>query len=388
MHRRSFLGLLAAGAVGCALRSSVDEPSDRTEEVLPVADASWLARLAKIELHIHLEGAMPKLALWELISKYGGDKLVRTREDLDRALLIRDPKHFFQMWVWMIRFIREYEDFTLIGRAVAQDLARQNIRYVEAFFSPPDFRRSRLMPQRVVEAIRKGLRDVPSIKVALVADLVRERGSDHASGLLERVAEVRQHGVIGIGIGGWEPGFPPEMFGAVYERARNLDFFTTAHAGEFAGPSSVWGAIRVLRVDRIGHATRAIEDPELVQYLADHRIPLELCPHSNVRTGIINSVREHPVRQYFDLGIPISLNTDDPLFFGNSLVDELVAVRRFHRFSRGEIKRLIVSSIESSWLTADRKARLAETFRSEPSWNETDGSRSLPNTGLQPAAAV
>ena len=388
MHRRHFLGLLTAGAVGCALRSSVDRPSDRDQEVLPVADALWVARLPKIELHIHLEGAIPKPALWELITKYGGDQSVRTPEDLDRVLAIRDPKHFFQMWVWMIRFLREYEDFTLIGRAVAQDLARQNIRYVEAFFSPPDFRRSRLIPQRVVEAIRKGLRDVPSIEVALIADLVRERGSDHASGLLKRVAEVRQHGIIGIGIGGWESGFPPEMFGAVYERARQLNFFTTAHAGEFAGPSSVWSAIRVLRVDRIGHATRAIEDAELVQYLADHRIPLELCPHSNVRTGIINSVREHPVRQYFDLGIPISLNTDDPLFFSNSLIDELAAVQRFHRFSRGDIKRLIISTIESSWLTADRKARLAETFRSEPSWNETDESRSLPSTGLQPTAAV
>ena len=376
MHRRHFLGLVTVGALGCALRSSVHEPSERADEVLPVTDASWLARLPKIELHIHLEGAIPKPALWELISKYGGDKSVRTREDLDRALVIRDRRHFFQMWLWMIRFLREYEDFTLIGRAVAQDLARQNIRYVEAFFSPPDFRRSRLVPQRVVEAIRKGLGDVPSIEVALIADLVRDRGSDHASELLDRIAEVRQQGVIGIGIGGWEQEFPPEMFGAVYERARNLDFFTTAHAGEFAGPSSVWGAIRVLRVNRIGHATRAIEEPELMQHLADHRIPLELCPYSNVRTGIINSVREHPIRQYFDLGIPISVNTDDPLFFGNSLVDELVALQRFHRFTRGDIKRLVLSSIESSWLTPDKKAHLAKAFRNEPSWNESDQSRS------------
>jgi adenosine deaminase len=387
MHRRSFLGLLTTGTVGCALRLSVDGPSHRAQEVFPVADATWLARLPKIELHIHLEGAIPKPTLWELIDKYGGEQSIRTPEDLDDALAIRDLKHFFRMWVWMIGFLREYEDFTLIARAVAQDLARQNIRYVEAFFSPPDFRRSRLIPQRVVEAIRKGLDDVPSIEVALIADLVRERGSDHARELLERVAEVREHGVIGIGIGGWEPAFPAKLFGAVYERAHQLDFFTTAHAGEFAGASSVWDAIRVLRVDRIGHATRAIEDPELVQYLADHRIPLELCPHSNVRTGIINSVREHPVRQYFDLGIPISLNTDDPLFFGNSLVDEFVAVRRFHRFSRENIKHLIVSSIESSWLPADRKTRLAETFRNEPGWNETDQPRSMANN-LSPLTAA
>lgn len=229
-----------------------------------------------------------------------------------------------------------------------------------------------MSPQRVTEALRAGLRDVPQVEVALVPDLVRDRGRDHARDLLERMAEVRKEGVIGIGIGGFESGFPPELFETVYERARALGFFTTAHAGEAAGPASVWGAIRALRVDRLGHVTRAVEDPALVRHLATARIPLELCPLSNVRTGIIPSPDKHPVRQYFDLGIPISLNTDDPLFFGNSLVDEFVAVQRFHRFSRQEIKRLILSSIDSSWLTADRKARLSDTFRSDASWNEPE----------------
>jgi adenosine deaminase len=151
-----------------------------------------------------------------------------------------------------------------------------------------------------------------------------------------------------------------------------LGFFTTAHAGEAAAPPSVWGAIRALRVDRIGHATRAAEDPELVRYLAEHRIPLELCLLSNVRTGIIGSPRAHPVRRYFDLGIPISLNTDDPLFFGNSLVDELAVAQQFHGFSPQEINRPILASIDSSWLTAERKARLSETFRTEASWNEAE----------------
>jgi adenosine deaminase len=359
MRRRSFLGLLGAASAGCVRKPASGE-------------ASWLARLPKVELHLHLEGAMPKSALWELITKYGGDELVRTPQDLDRRLEFRDFATFLKMWVWMIGYLREYDDFTLIGREVARDLARQNVRYVEAFYSPPDFRRSALSPQRVTEAIRAGLREVPSIEIALIADLVRDRGTDHAAQLLERIAEVREQGVIGIGIGGFEPGFPPELFGAVYERARALGFFTTAHAGEAAGPASVWGAIRALRVDRIGHATRAVEDPELVRYLAEHRIPLELCPLSNVRTGIIDSVAAHPLRRYFDLGIPVSVNTDDPLFFGNSLVAEFAAAQQFHHFSRSEIKRLILSSIESTWLAAGRKQLLMDTFRKETSWSQLD----------------
>ena len=176
--------------------------------------------------------------------------------------------------------------------------------------------------------------------------------------------------MIGIGIGGWEPGFPPELFEATFERARALGFRTTAHAGEAAGAASVWGAVRALRVDRIGHATRAAEDPELVKHLAARRIPLELCPLSNLRTGVIKSVEAHPLRQYFDAGIPVSLNTDDPLFFGNSLAMELESAQRAHRFTRDEIRRLMLSSIEATWLSAERKKRLAADFQRDPSWNE------------------
>jgi adenosine deaminase len=209
------------------------------------------------------------------------------------------------------------------------------------------------------------------VEVRLIADLGRNLGPDGAMRTLEQVAEVRDQAVIGIGLGGFEPQFAHELFAAVYERARGFGFKTTAHAGETAGAESVWGAIGALQVDRLGHAVRAAEDPELVRYLAERRIPLELCPTGNVRGRIVESFASHPVRRYFDLGIPLSLNTDDPLFFGNSLVDEYAGVQQFHRFTRDEIRRLIVSSVESTWLPADRKAGLLKDFRAEPAWNAT-----------------
>ena len=132
----------------------------------------------------------------------------------------------------------------------------------------------------------------------------------------------------------------------------------------------MWGAVRALRVDRIGHATRAIEDPELVKHLAAQRIPLELCPLSNLRTGVIKSIEAHPLRQYFDAGIPVTLNTDDPLFFGNSLAMEFESAQRVHRFTNDEIRRVILSSIEATWLSADRKKRLAADFQRDSSWSE------------------
>jgi adenosine deaminase len=361
MRRRTFLDLLVAGVAGYAVRPSI---------AITAQPVAWHERLPKVELHLHLEGAIPKATLWELITKYGGDPAIKTREDLERALVYRDFGGFLKMWVWMIGYLREYDDYTLIGEAVARDLARQKIRYVEGFLSPPDYRRSTLDPRRVTEALRAGLNRVPSIEVALIADLVRDRGVEHARNLLERIGEVKRQGVIGIGIGGFEPGFPPELFEATYERARALGFRTTAHAGEAAGAASVWGAVRALRVDRIGHATRAAEDPDLVAYLAARRIPLELCPLSNLRTGVIKSVEAHPLRQYFDAGIPVSVNTDDPLFFGNSLAMELESAQRVHRFTRDEIRRLMFSSIDATWLSAEHKKRLAADFQRDPSWDE------------------
>jgi adenosine deaminase len=361
MRRRTFLDLLVAGVAGSAVRPSI---------AITAQPVAWHERLPKVELHLHLEGAIPKATLWELITKYGGDPAIKTREDLERALVYGDFRGFLKMWVWMLGYLREYDDYTLIGEAVARDLARQKIRYVEGFFSPPDYRRSTLDPRRAIEALRAGLNRVPSIEVALIADLVRDRGVEHARNLLERIGDVKSQGVIGIGIGGFEPGFPPELFEATYERARALGFRTTAHAGEAAGAASVWGAVRALRVDRIGHATRAAEDPDLVAHLAARRIPLELCPLSNLRTGVIKSVEAHPLRQYFDAGIPVSVNTDDPLFFGNSLAMELESAQRVHRFTRDEIRRLMLSSIEATWLSADRKKRLAEDFQRDPSWHD------------------
>ena len=361
MRRRTFLDLLLAGVAGYVVRPSI---------AVAAQPVTWHERLPKVELHLHLEGAIPKATLWELVTKYGGDRAIKTREDLERALVYRDFRGFLKMWVWMIGYLREYDDYTLIGEAVARDLARQQIRYAEGFFSPPDYRRPTLDPQRVTEALRTGVSRVSSTEVAFIADLVRDRGADHARHLLERMGEMTNHGVIGIGIGGFEPGFPPELFEGTFERARALGFRTTAHAGEAAGAASVWGAVRALRVDRIGHATRAAEDPELVKHLAARRVPLELCPLSNVRTGVIKSIEAHPLRQFFDAGIPVSLNTDDPLFFGNSLAMELESAQRVHRFTRDEIRQLMLSSIESTWLNADRKKRLAEDFQRDPSWHE------------------
>ena len=329
---------------------------------------SWFDLVPKIELHLHLEGAVPHEALWTLIQKYGGDSTVQDLSTLEQRFVYRDFGHFIDTWIWQTQFVREYEDFTFIAEAAARDLARQNIRYVEAFCSPSDFRRHGLAVPRIIDAIREGLARVPEIEVALVPDLVRDSTLQRAARTLAEVYEVADQGIIGINIGGSEQLYPPEPFEGIYTEARRLGLRTSVHAGEAAGASSVWGAVRTLRADRIGHGTRAAEDESLLYYLAEQRIPIELCPLSNVATGVIATIGDHPVRRFFELGMLLSINTDDPQMFGNSLGDEYRMLEMHHGFSHDEIRELILQGIESSWLTPARKAQLAQEFVADPNW--------------------
>jgi adenosine deaminase len=329
---------------------------------------SWFENVPKVELHVHLEGAIPHAALWELIQKYGGDPSVPDLESLKQRFEYRDFPHFIKTWAWKNQFLRQYDDFTLIAEVTAQDLAAQNIRYAEMFFSPSLFVRHGLEVQRLTQAVRVGLDRAAGINIALIADLVRDYGPKAEAETLARLDEVKDQGVIGIGIGGSEQRFPPEPFEPLYREARRLGFHTNAHAGEAAGPKSIWGAIERLQAERIGHGTRAHEDPSLVEYLTEMQIPLEMCPLSNVRTGVVGKLGNHPIRRYFDQGVAVTVNTDDPKMFDTSLAREYQSLVEECGFSRREICKLIITAIDSSWLPSDRKQSLQQSFTKDPSW--------------------
>ncbi len=331
-------------------------------------ETTWFERVPKAELHLHLEGAIPLDALWELVQKYGGDPTLPDIAALQRRFAYRDFPHFIETWIWKNQFLREYEDFTFFSEAFARDLARQNIRYAEVFFSPSDFARHGLKTQEITAAIRKGLARVPAAEVMLIADMVRDSGPEQAAITLAEAAEVRNLGIIGVGIGGSEQRFPPEPFHAVYEEARRLGFHTTAHAGEAAGAESIWGAIRSLRVERIGHGARAGEDERLLDALAEMQIPIEMCPISNVRTGVVRSIEDHPARRFFERGLVITINSDDPKMFGNSLAEEYRLLEERLGFSRDDIRALILQAIRVSWLPEERKQKMVEDFCSDPGW--------------------
>jgi adenosine deaminase len=310
-----------------------------------------------VELHLHLEGAIPHPALWELIRKYGGDPSLPDMEALRKRFIYRDFPHFIQTWIWKNGFLREYDDFTYIAEQVARDLRDQDILYAEAHYTPVGFADAGLKLQEITRAVRAGLDRVPDVEVTLIGDLCRNMGPETAVRTLRELQEVRDMGIVGIGLGGSEQSFPPEPYQEVYREARRLGLHTTAHAGEAAGAQSVWGALRSLHVERIGHGIRSEEDPQLVDFLVERQIPLEMCPLSNVATGVVKRIEDHPIRRYFDRGMVVTVSTDDPKMFGNSLEQEYRLLADVFDFTPEEIRTVAENSVRASWMEEKAKQR-------------------------------
>ena len=315
--------------------------------------------MPKAELHLHLEGAIPVPTLWELIEHHGGDPVIKNPKQLADFYIFRDFAHFMETWAWMNTFLRTYDDFEFAAEAVARHLVEQSIVYVEAFFSPSDFRRHNLTRQGIALAIRAGLDKVPEVEVPLIVDLVRDRGPEGTAATFDAINEVATDaGVIGIGIGGFEAEHPPDLFAGVYRKAREAGFRLTAHAGEADGPASVWGAIQSLGVERIGHGVRSAEDPALVEYLVEHQLPLEVCPTSNIRTGVVADWESHPARTLIEAGALVTINTDDPAMFHSSLAGEFRVLEEIFGLDEQAIKKISLAPVQASFASPDTKRKL------------------------------
>lgn len=311
--------------------------------------------MPKVELHVHLEGAIPLDVMWKLVERHGGDGEVPTPAALRARFEYRDFAHFISTWEWKLKFHTTLDDYRFLAEAVARDLRDQGHVYVEAFVSPTD---SPLDPGELLVAVRAGLDRVDGIEVALIPDLVRDTGPEHAMRTLESVIDVKEEaGVIGITIGGSEQLHPPAQFAAVYRRARKADLRLTAHAGEAAGPESVRRAIEDLGVERVGHGVRAVEDRRLLEELVRRQLPLEVCPTSNLRTGVAPSMEDHPVRTLVEAGAFVTLNTDDPAMFDCTLAGEYALVEALG-FDDDTMRMLAENAVDASWASPARKRDL------------------------------
>ncbi len=319
-----------------------------------------IKNMPKIELHLHLEGAFTVSFLFDLIQKYGTDPAVKTIRDLEKKFVFKDFPHFIETWFWKNQFFKSPEDFEKSTYFTLKNLYQQNVIYAEVFYSPWDFVQFGLQVESITEATLAGIQRAKNdfgIRCQLIADLCRDYGAETAIDRFKQILPYRNKGVIGIGLGGSEQNFPPEPFESVFQFVRDTGFHRVAHAGEAAGAKSVWGAIEKLDVERIGHGVRAIEDPRLVQYLREKQIPLEVCVTSNLKTAVFPSLEAHPIKQFFEDGLLVTINSDDPAMFGANITDEYYRLSEKVGFTPESLKQLTFNAINAAFLSTDEKKK-------------------------------
>jgi aminodeoxyfutalosine deaminase len=284
----------------------------------------------KIELHVHLEGTVRPATLLEVARRNDYALPADTVEGLAAVYEYRDFEHFIEVWILTTNALRRREDFHQIVVEYAAEAATHGAVYIEAIFSPAERVRRGVAWDDIFAGYCDGAeeaRELHGVEIRLTPDIVRGFPYEECEPVVRYAAEYAERGIVGVGLGGLEAQYPPEPYAALFEQAKAAGLGSAPHAGEVAGPASVRGALDALQADRIRHGFRAIEDPELVAELAERRIVLDVSPVSNVRTGAVDSLEEHPLRQLAAAGVLCSISTDDPAMFDTDLTRDYEAAR-------------------------------------------------------------
>ncbi len=315
-----------------------------------------LARLPKAELHIHLEGSMRPATVRELADRQG--RSVPAALGAQGWTRFRDNIHFIEQYTEVCDLLGELEDFRRVGYEFCQDLAAQGVVYAEVVFSPSQHAARMGDWFGPIEAVLDGLAQGErafGVVTRLSPDIIRDLGMEQARRTVEVALKFLGGGVVAINSAGSErarPGVYADLVGA----AVAAGLHSVPHAGEWAGPQNIWETLASLKPERIGHGISAVEDPVLLAHLADIGMPLEVCPTSNVATGVVASLREHPFDRLRAAGVVVTLNSDDPGMFGSWLTDEYTIAREVFGLNDDELAELARTGARSSFADEDVKA--------------------------------
>jgi aminodeoxyfutalosine deaminase len=287
------------------------------------------------ELHLHLEGSVEPDTLLELDPSL-------TREEIARATSYTDFEGFIQSYIWVNRKLNSAEHYALAARRLFERLASEGVVYAEVTISAGVILWKQQDFGPIYDALQREA-SLSRVKVRWILDATRQFGVPAAKPVFDLAAERVGDGVVAIGLGGFEAGGPARWYAELFKEARDRGLRLVCHAGETTDATSVWEALEI-GAERIGHGIRAIEDPELMAHLKEKNIPLEISITSNVRTGAVSSLKDHPVRRLFDAGVPIILNTDDPALFECTLTSEYDLTRSEFGFTEEEVAELVQNS--------------------------------------------
>ena len=333
--------------------------------------------MPKVELHVHLEGAIEPATVLKLARRRNLPLPAEDEAGLREWYRFRDFIHFIQVYLTIQNLLRSPDDFELITYDFGREMARQNIRYAEVTFTPYThlWQNKGVEPDDMIEGLEAGrlaaARDF-GVEIAWVLDIPRNLSFDGdrytaaaSDPTVEMALAWRERGVVALGLGGNEAGAPPEPFAHAFEAARAGGLHSVPHAGELMGPESVWGALRALGAERIGHGVRSIEDPDLIDYLVEHQIPLEVNPTSNICLGVYPDFASHPLRRLWDMGVYVTVNSDDPPLFNTTLNQEYQSLIDHFGFDADDLERVVLNALRASFLSEERKAAMENEFRAE-----------------------
>jgi aminodeoxyfutalosine deaminase len=323
---------------------------------------AFIRRLPKAELHLHLEGTITPATLRELSARH--DKPPIGMREADAYYNFDDFTGFIEAFKAVTRRLIDPEDYELVAWRMMEGLARQGVIHAEVFISVGviymwrNFDPHAFEPifERLERARERAAREL-NLSVYWIFDAVRHFTVEEAERVFRKAIEMRRDypSIVGIGLGGDERRTGSEPFRALYDRAGKHGLRLTNHAGETTGPEGIWEALGI-GSERIGHALSAIQDEKLMNELKTRGTVLELNPTSNVRTGVCTSFSDHPLRRYFDAGLLVTLNSDDPAFFGSDLANEYLLAHTQQHFSRDELRQLASNSIRGSFLPEAEKS--------------------------------
>ena len=330
--------------------------------------SEFAQRMPKAELHVHLEGSILPRTLLILAQRNHVSLPADDNAGLTKLYRFRNFDQFLETYMLITRCLRTPEDYRLIAYEYGSECARQNIRYAEVTFTIlTNTRLTNLSWQEILQGLNAG-REQARIDFGVwwqwIFDIVRNL-PDTQEPVLDIALAAQEFGVVALGLGGTEAGFPPELFVDTFARAEREHLHRVPHAGEISGPQSVWMAIKLLHAERIGHGVRSIEDPSLVEFLRSSSLPLEICPTSNICLKVYPNYAHHPLRKLWNAGLVLTIGSDDPPMFGTDLNHEYLILVKEFGFTQAELERVSLNAIHASFLRQGEKKKLEQEFHDE-----------------------